>query len=339
MEFGSNGILDYGRGESHESIVNSSLLDWCRINGCASQDQHIDPNSSPREKLVIYNTVFCAGVNNLLDQLSDHRDSKMKLIDTLNLSELKSKLESLREAGDLVALGKKEEEIAHFFQQKISDYDYESSTCHVANILDKKEMNCVGASVLGGKLLHEVGVQYLAGAIGHHLLLIVITSDGRVLWQDMQDGKERDHLENEELGAEKISGKKENGEDITPADIVAFASNPNNEGMTFFINKEYWQDSTMTVFPPEFELELETMISTGCGLVNRGKYKEAIEILQIALEKAPRNTAIHDGLAKAFKNLGRYTEAISACETALKIDPTDFYFNIMMKEIQDLAGG
>jgi len=199
-------------------------------------------------------------------------------------------------------------------------------------------MNCVGASVLGGRLLDEVGIKYLVGNIGNHVLLVVATSDGRVLWQDMQDGLEREELANEELTAEKLEGKKEDGEHITPNDIASFASHQKKEGMAFSVNKKYWKDLPMTVLAPELGLELNELINTGFMLGNSGRHEEAIEILKIAMQKAPNNGDVHHGLSRAYKGLGRYKEAIVTGQKALETDPDNSYLKSMVNELIVLAG-
>lgn len=319
-------------------VARSSLVEWRAMNGLASSDSPSTENSSVSEKIAMYDAVFRAGARKLLTELRDSQDAVVKLIDKLEIPKLKSELGALRQQGDMAALGKKEQEIACLFQQAISEYAYEGSTCHVAEILDKKQMNCVGASVLGGMLLGEVGIQYVTGDIGSHFLLIVTTSDGRVLWQDMQDGKEKEVLYNEELTAEKIEGKKEDGEHVVPDDVVSFSRQPKNEGVTFFVKKADWQNKPMTILPPEFGLELQVLINTGFMLGNRGKGEEAIEILTLARHKAPKNCEIYHGLARAYRGLGRYNEAIDACHQALEIDPTDVYLKNLVEEIRVLAG-
>lgn len=329
---------DFQQNPSEQLVAQSSFEEWCRLNGSINPDLYSKGHLTASEKISNYDAVFREGSRRLMAELRDPKDNGVKLIDKLNLPGLKSELDALRAQGDVFALGKREEEIAHSFQQAISEYTYKGSTCHVVEILDKKEMNCVGASVLGGRLLDEVGIKYLVANIGSHVLLIVVTGDARVLWQDMQDGKERKELENEELTAEKIEGKNEGGENITPMDIVSFANNPKNDGMTFFVKKEYWKNKPMKVLPSELGLELNELINTGFMLGNGGKNKEAVEVLQLAAQKAPNNSDVYLGLARAYKNLGLYNEAIGACNKALEIEPTDSYLKGVVDELKGLAG-
>ena len=316
------------------SSAQSGFAEWCKMNGSVNPDLYNRGDLTASEK---YDSVFRDGANKLMAELRDPKDGGVKLIDKLDIPKLKAELAVLREKGDIAELGKREEEIAKYFQRAISEYPYNSNVCHVAEILSKKEMNCVGASVLGGALLDEVGVNYLAGHIGNHTLLIMATSDGRILWQDMQDGLESSKLENEELTAEIVEGQKDGGENITPQDIVAYANNPKNIKMSFFVKKEQWKDLPIVVSPPELGLEARVLINTGFMLGNTGKNAEAIEILKLAMQKTPDDAEVYQGLARAYKNMGHYKEAVDVFTKALEIDPSSDYFKSVMDELVRLA--
>lgn len=307
---------------AEQSVEQRSFAEWCRLNGSlnpASFNSGLEQN---------YDAAFREGKTKLLIELTDAKNEQVKLRDKLELDKLKSELSLLRQ-DDVVALGKRETEIARSFQTAISEYPY-ADTCHIAEILDKKEMNCVGASVLGGTLLDEVEMKYLVGHIGNHVLLVVVTTDGRVLWQDMQDGKESQELANEELTAEKIEG-------VTPQDIVNFHSNPQKDGITFLVKKEYWHNKPMTLLAADVGLELQELISTGFILGNQGRCEEAIEILNLAAQKAPGDSDVYLGLARAYKGLKLYKEAMEACQKALDITPDDFLKDFM-DELRSSAG-
>ncbi len=322
---------------AEQLVAQSGFEEWCRLIGCANPGSYTMDNLTPEEKMDKYDAAFREGTKRFMEELKDPKNSETKLIDRLNLPKLKLELDALRANGDVLALGKREEEVAKSFQQAISEYTYNREICHAAEILEKKQMNCVGASLLGGRLLDEVGIKYLVGHIGSHVFLILATSDGRIVWQDMQDGKEKPAPENEELTAEKIEGKKSDNTNITPADVVAFANNPKNEGMTFFVKKEYWKNKPLKVLPPNVGLELQELISTGFMLGNRDKNLEAIEVLKLASQKDAHDADIHQGIARAYKNLGQYKKAIGACNKALEIEPGDSHLKKVMAELKTLA--
>jgi len=309
---------------AEKSVEQRSFAEWCRLNGS------LNPASFTSGKEENYDAAFQEGRTKLLTELTDAKNEELKLRDKLELNKLKSELSLLRQNGDITALGKREAEIARSFQEAVSEYPY-ANTCHITEILDKKEMNCVGASVLGGRLLDEVDIKYLVGHIGNHVLIVVVTADGKVLWQDMQDGKESPELANEELTAEKIEG-------ATPEDIVNYHSRQQKDGITFLVKKEgYWQNKPMTLLAADVGLELQELISTGFILGNQGRCEEAIEVLNLAAKKAPGDSDVYLGLARAYKGLKGYKEAIEACQKALDITPDDFLKDFM-DELRSSAG-
>lgn len=298
-----------------EAVTQSSFSEWCKLNGVTS-DQNLE-GMPITEKEKVYDSIFREGQRRLRLELSDS-NGDVKLADNLALPKLKNELEELKRKGDATAVSEREIQIARIFQEAISKYPYQQETAHIAQILEKREMNCVGASVLGGALLDEVDIKYLAGHIGNHVLLVTVTTDGRVFWQDMQDGLERPGQENEELTADKIDGVK-------PSDIVSFAEHPTKEGLKFSVKKEYWKDRPMTLTAPNVGLELRELISTGFVLGNNGRNDEAIEILEIAKLKLPNDADVHQGLARAYKNKGLYEKAIAAYKKAVELEPANSY--------------
>ena len=293
--------------------------EWCRMFGVDSTE--ILRDFKPTEKIAMYDLAFKLGAEKFLAGfLSKIEDN------CFDISALKAELDSLRIQGDLVALGKREKEIATMFQEAISAYTYKGTTNHPTDILAKREMNCVGASLIGGMLLEEAGIHCMLAGGGSHSFLIVVTSDNRVLWHDMQDGKEKPELNNQELTTEKITSASENGTPVNPLDIVAFARNPAENGMAFGVNIEHWKkENPITIEPFLSGIERQELINTGFQLTNSGKHKESLEILEIALHKSPDVADIYLGMAKALRGLGHYDDAIVKCKKALELDPTYSY--------------
>lgn len=316
-------------GTQENQAAQSAFNEWCQLNSVTDTGIKIESNLTPEDKAKHYDAIFREGSKKLMAELRNPADNEIKLVDKLEISKLKAELNELREQGNMGAVGKREAEIANIFQEAVSQYPYQQKTCHVTQILNKKEMNCVGASVLGGVLLDEVGIKYLVGHIGSHVFLVTATSDGKVYWQDMQDGKEAPELNNEELTTEKIEGQ--NIEEVS-----AFANNPQIKGMTLFVKKEHWKNKALTLLPPEFGLELNVLINTGFGLGNSGKNRESIQVLEVAKQKDPGNPDIYLGLSRAYKNLKLYPEAIDSCNKALEVEPRNQYLLGLQKELVDL---
>jgi hypothetical protein len=298
--------------------IEAAFADWCDVNGVPQEK--IQGDISLTEKTALYDSVFRAGAENFRNGFVAQTEGR-----ALDLVTLKSELDALRAGGDISVVGAKEQEIAVLFQEAISAYKYDEVASHPRDILAKKEMNCVGATFIGGMLLEEVGIRSVQASGGSHCFTIVVTSDNRVLWQDMQDGKETPELFNQDLTNEKLKG-------ASPEDIVKFAQNPEGS-MTFVVDAGRWKDKPVTIkafFPG---IEVQELINTGFMLTNTGKHEEALEILEVAAEKAPDDSSIYLGLGKALHRLGRYEEALVKCKKALEIDPTYIYAQEEIDEI------
>jgi tetratricopeptide (TPR) repeat protein len=301
----------------------AAFAEWCEMNGV--EDQEMPKSLSLEEKTVQYSSIFRLGAENL------HNGFIARAEGDLNLDVIKSELAELRAQGDVAAIGTKEQEVAGIFQKVISSYEYEGSTNHPREILTTKQMNCVGASLIGGTLLEDVGISVLQASAGSHCFLVMVTSDNRVLWQDMQDGKEMPELFNQELTDEKIKGVDESGA-LTHNDIVAFAREPKGE-MKFLTNIEWWKNQPITVKPFLSGMEQQELINTGFQLSNAGKSEEALEILEVARQEAPEDETVYLGMARALRRLHRSEEAVENCKKALEIDPTYSYAQEEMDEI------
>jgi tetratricopeptide (TPR) repeat protein len=293
--------------------------EWCKMFGL--DDEEMSKDVKPAEKIAMYDSAFKLGAEKFLAgfllQMEDNR---------FDISALKAELDFLRTQGDSVALGKREQEIAKMFQEAISAYTYERTTNHPTDILAKREMNCVGASLIGGMLLEKVGIQCVLARGGSHSFLLIVTSDNKVWWQDMQDGKEISELNNQELTTEKITGINEGNTSVSPSDIVAYVRNPTENSMTFGVNLEHWGKSNpITIDSFLSGIERQELVNTGFQLTNSGKHKESLEILEIAIQKSPNVADAYLGLAKALRGLGRYEEAITKCKKALELDPVYSY--------------
>ncbi len=253
-----------------------------------------------------------------------------KLADALNISRLKTELETIRRTGDFIAIGKKEREITDKIQSAVSLFPRKSLGNNPSEIVVNQYINCLGASLLGGAFLSEVGIKYLVGSVFEHSILVVITSDGKIGWRDMIT---RDF--NEEITDEMIDKKTKDGRPLTVADIIAYANNPKSEGLMLNIKddaKLSWfkngQSKSLTLFPPEIGQQIQLLENTGFVLYELGRYKEAIEAYQRAIALDPKCAYFYHALGNAFYELGRYKEAIEAYRKfiALADKEEDDYF-------------
>ena len=288
-------------------------------------ERELSVASEGNSRVERYDAVFLAGAKKFLINFRAQAGG------ILDIPAIQAELGDLRARGDLVGLGKKEEEITRHFQSVISSYGYESATHHPKNILESKKMNCVGASLIGGLLLKEVGITCVLAGAGSHVFLVVTTSDERVLWQDMQDGKEQPKLENGEITADAMV-------DVKPSDVISFSRQPTMGGLTFTVKKDFWKDKPVTLYPFMDGVEEMELVNTGFEFNRAGRYLEAKEVLEVAAEKYSGAADAHLGLAKALKGLGHYVESIAECRKVLEIDPNYAYVrDIEIPEIEKLA--
>lgn len=321
-----------GNANLTESITSPEVLsenvfsEWCKKFDVQVDD--VPSNLDNNDKTARYDFAFRLGARKFLDGFLSQNEGN------LDLPSLKSELDELRMKGDVEVLGTREQEMAVIFQKVISAYDYQETTNHPVDILDRKEMNCVGASLIGGMLLEGAGIRSVLAGGGSHTFLIMVTADNRVLWQDMQDGKEIPDLNNQELSAEKIIPINDESPAAVRDDIVSFILTPSDIGISFAVNIKNWNKENLITLQPFFtSIEAQELINTGFQLTNSGKHAESIEILEIALQKSPKVADLYLGLAKAQRGLGRFEEAVQNCKKALEIDPTYSYVQDEMDEI------
>ena len=195
----STAVDRFESNQPNESIAKTTFADWCVLNEVnpAEVSELVDSN----DKAAFYDTAFRLGTRNFLNSFIAQTSRQMP-----DLNALSSELKNMRMYGDSEEVGVQERETAQLFQRIISSYVYNKATSHPKDILDTQQMNCVGASHIGGALLEAVGIRVLQASGGSHCFLIMVTSDNRVWWQDMQDGKEIPELFNQELTDEKITG-------------------------------------------------------------------------------------------------------------------------------------
>lgn len=311
---------------SPEMLSENVFFEWCKKFDVEVDDVPSDLDNS--DKTARYDFVFRLGAQKFLSGFLSQNEK------SLDLPSLKSELDELRMQGDKQALGKCEQDIALTFQHVISTYAYEETTNYPVDILDRKEMNCVGASLIGGMLLEGVGIKSVLAGGGSHTFLIMVTADNRVLWQDMQDGKEIPDLNNQELSVEKIIPINDKSPTVVRDDIVSFILKPSDSGISFAVNIKNWnKDNIITLQPFFTSIESQELINTGFQLTNSGKHAKSIEVLEIAKQKSPEVADVYLGLAKALRGLGRFEEAVKNCKKALEIDPTYSYVQQEMDEM------
>lgn len=234
------------------------------------------------------------GINSFLEKLGlDLRLEQRRLIEALNISQLRIDLEAIRQNGDPASIASKEREIADKIQKTVSSFPYKSKANNPSEMVASQYINCVGASTLGGALMKEAGLNYLVGNVPDHSILFLVTSDGKVEWRDMLNVSFNEHLTDE-----MIRGQKRNGESLTVNDVVAFSQKPTPEGLMFDIDSPKYREKLpwvkenqhqyVTVFEPEYGQQIQILNNAGNALAVLGRQEEAVEAYQKFIDRADK---------------------------------------------------
>jgi len=250
-----------------------------------------------------------------LDPILEQR----RLYDTLHIDNLKQELETVKKTGDATQISAKELEIAKKIQRAVSSFPYKDTDGpdHPSKMVETQFINCVGSSILGGGLLDEVGIKYLHAHLLEHSATVLITSDGKVYWQDFTPGTEYFRENYTEISPDMVDEKMD-------------VSNVPESGTSLHFKK--WNPYShidgklrVTLFRPEIGLQYHILNNTGSALSALGRKEEAIEAYRQAISVDPKYAPPYNGLGNALSDLGRYEEAIEAFQQAISVNPKFSY--------------
>lgn len=250
----------------------------------------------------------------------DIATEKVKLINILELPKLKDELDEIRRGGDISTISSKELEIAKKIQQAVSSFTYKLSANNPSEMLETQFINCLGSSILGGGLLEEVGIRYLSMDLPEHSATVLITSNGKVYWQDFTppNGSNLNYVE---VSPDMLDGD---------VDIFKLTSITDNSLPIEFKNLEINNKKIrVNLFNPEMGLQLQVLNNAGSALLDLGKkekgeesvefYQQAIEAYQQAINIDPKYADPYMGFGEALSLLGRKEEAIEAYQKFISL--------------------
>ena len=99
--------------------------------------------------------------------------------------------------------------------------------------------------------------------------------------------------------------------------------------MTSFGNSSSADDSAVTA---------SMLYNDGNALGREGRYKEAIQRYEAALQIDPNDASVYNNMATAYKNLGRLSEAEATYRRALEADPAYYRAHFRLACVQVLQG-
>jgi tetratricopeptide (TPR) repeat protein len=260
-----------------------------------------------------------------------------QLIEALKIDDLKQELDQVRETGDLTQIGNKEREIALKIQNAMDLYPYVISGNNPSDMARSRELNCVGYSLLGGALLDRVGIKYLGVGLPRHSITILITSDNKAYWQDMQSATYNVEIKDEDITTEPVgftdNATKLRRKTITVQNLVDLANGKTTDSLTFFAKSDsirqsiFWikenekNFSEIVVGPPNIVLKNQILGNTALNLSDTGKYAEAELFAKKALETASGDAWSHGTLGLNYLRQNHLGEAQLEYLKALKLNP------------------
>jgi len=255
-------------------------------------------------------------VNDLLKKIGlDPILEQRRLYDTLHIDNLKQELETVKETGDATQISAKELEIAKKIQKAVSSFPYKATvgSYRPSEMVKTQFISCVGSSILGGALLDEVGIKYLHADLPEHSATVLITSDGKVYWQDFTPGAGDSRDNYTEINSDMVD------EEMDLSDVP-------EGGTTLHFKK--WNPYPhikgklrVNLFRPEIGLQCHILNNTGHVLSALGRTEEAIKAYQQAISVNPKFAISYYGLGIVLSALGKNKEAIEAYQQAISVDP------------------
>lgn len=296
--------------------AESFFRQWGIIHGCATP---ADIPESLAGKVAMSCDMFRCGKQRLLEEILCP-DTSEKLIDALRLR-IHTLLSHATRLPELPpCIGQAEQRTAEMMQSVTSTYEYSRHQPFPMMMIRSRTMNCLGASILMSACLRRQRIRHLQCEVYEHALLLLCTSDDRILWLDPLAP-----FWNQEISAEDIE------EPATLADVITFGRQPDARGLSFRLRPERyrnkvpaWQKhpelpTAVTVFDPDTGQHAMLLDSTAHALIELKKFPEAAEACSIAIAEAPSYTGSYQRLGEALRALGRHREAQEAYRMAAEL--------------------
>ncbi len=245
----------------------------------------------------------------MLETVGDVTDRNLvvehqRLYDYLEIPKLKEELEQVRNTGNIEEISNKEYEIAEKIREEIWYYKYREGAHTPSEVIKDDYLNCLGSTLLGTSLLDEVGIKYLFVTPPRHAMTFLLTSDGKLYWQDFTPEK-KDDLRNG-LG---VTGDVFEGN----PDILTLVKEQGSINVLYKLKQQNYNISSSTDV-------MMTTLMNNLG-IHIEEQEAAVELLEKALELHPNSPAIYSTLGGILTDLGRYEEAMEICKRGIEISP------------------
>lgn len=272
----------------------------------------------------IYRAIFESGKKSMKEKIKRPRTIKLflemlhdvegkelmikhqKLYDYLEIPRLKEELTEVRSTGDIEKISKKEFEIATKIREEINTYEYEDFAMIPSEVVKDNYLQCLTSTLFGTSLLDELGIKYLYVAPPNHSMTFLLTSNGKLYWQDFTP--------------EQFS---KNGKEVT-SDM--FEENPNilalAENSDFFNIIEKQSQKKFSI-SNSADVMMSHLISNLGGIL---KGEKAIQLNKKSIEINPNDPELYNNLASSYDSLKRYEDALEAIKEGIKVDRNYVHF-------------
>ena len=129
-------------------------------------------------------------------------NNRETVVECLSLPFWRDQLERIRREGNPRKVGDLEIKTAAAFQKETERLPWKGGSCKPMDAVKNQSLSCISFSMLGGRLFEEVGISYLSASLIDHSFLILVTTDGRLVWVDMANS----HYFGEVAGGDVIDG-------------------------------------------------------------------------------------------------------------------------------------
>jgi hypothetical protein len=257
---------------------------------------------------------------------------------------LRVEIEEVKKTGDVHLIAEKELDIADVIQMVVREYPFLLNCQHAVEMITSGARNCRGASLHGLALLLSEGIEIpcLIGDLPKHSIIILLLSDDRLVWYDMEAP-----IYFEIITPEMIGGVSKNGTPLTYADVIAYAKDPTPDGLMIdiigdeYLEKLFWvkkgQRQFLTLFPPKLGSQMQVLNGIAFELSRLGYqekeqedmgptrknyyFRQDVEACRLSTGYNPKYEYAYNSMGNAFHELGEYEEAILAYQSSFEINP------------------
>ena len=187
--------------------------------------------------------------------------------------------------------------------------------------------------MIGGALLNDVGIKYLDSTIPSHSITTLITSDGKVYWQDFLSPDLNKELTDEDID-------EGTGGSTTMKDVVAYGNEPSGQALVLHLKDNAVKINpknrgSLSVLPPGEGAQLQVLT----WVMHESRARKDLPTSLVAFEKA-KNIASNDSapyinLSLLQAEMGKHSDAMKTWNELADAGDRDY---VLLTEIERMSG-